>query len=172
MGQISDPIEIVDGFFILHLRERRAGSGSDISQIRVSLKQIYLELPGNASEDTIAARMEAARGLSENARDCDNFQAIIDGLGPGRSGDVGTIALGETPETFRAAIAALKVGEVSRPVQGSDGVHVFMVCDRQEPQVEEPDREAIQNNIGQTRLSMMARRYLRDLRRDAVVEYR
>ncbi len=172
VGQISDPIEIVDGFFILHLRERRAGSGSDISQIRVSLKQIYLELPGNASEDTIAARMEAARGLSENARDCDNFQAIIDGLGPGRSGDVGTIALGETPETFRAAIAALKVGEVSRPVQGSDGVHVFMVCDRQEPQVEEPDRDAIQNNIGQTRLSMMARRYLRDLRRDAVVEYR
>lgn len=172
VGQISDPIEIVDGFFILHLRDRRGLSNADTSQIRVSLKQIYLELPGNASEDMVAARMEAARGLSENARGCDNFQAIIDGLGPGRSGDVGTISLGETPESFRAAIAALKVGEVSRPVQGSDGVHVFMVCDRQEPQVEAPDREAIQNNIGQTRLTMMARRYLRDLRRDSVVEYR
>lgn len=172
VGQISDPIEIVDGFYILFLRDRRGGTGADASQIRVSLKQIFLELPGDASEDLIAARMEAARSLSGNARGCDSFQAIIDDLDSGQSGDVGTIVLGDTPESFRAAIAALKVGEVSQPVLDPSGVRVFMVCDRQEPQVEEPDRTTIENNIGQTRLSMLARRYLRDLRRDAVVEYR
>lgn len=172
VGQISDPIEVVDGFHILYLRDRRGGSGADVSQINVSLKQIFLNLPEGASADVVAIRMESARSLSANARGCDKFQAIIDDLDSEQSGDLGTIALGDTPETFRAAIASLKIGEVSQPVRSPSGVHVFMVCDRQEPEIEEPDRTSIENNIGQTRLSMLARRYLRDLRRDAVVEYR
>ena len=170
VGQISDPVEIVDGFYILYLRDRREGTGA--SQIRVSLKQIFLELPQGASENVIAARIEAARNLSGNVRGCDNFQAIIDGLDSEQSGDVGPIVLGDTAESLRAAISALKVGEVSPPVLGSNGVRVFMVCDRQEPRAQEPDRATIERNIGQTRLSMLSRRYLRDLRRDAVVEYR
>lgn len=172
VGQISDPVRIVDGFHILFLRDRRRGTRADASQIRVSLKQIFLELPQGAAENVIAARIEAARNLSGNVRGCDDFQTIIDDLGSEQSGDVGTLVLGETPDSLRAAIAALKVGEVSPPVLGPNGVRVFMVCDRQEPQVEEPDRTTIENNIGQTRLSMLSRRYLRDLRRDAVVEYR
>lgn len=172
VGQISDPVRIVDGFHILFLRDRRRGTRADASQIRVSLKQIFLELPQGAAENVIAARIEAARNLSGNVRGCDDFQTIIDDLGSEQSGDVGTLVLGETPESLRTAIAALKVGEVSPPVLGPNGVRVFMVCDRQEPQVEEPDRTTIENNIGQTRLSMLSRRYLRDLRRDAVVEYR
>lgn len=172
VGQISDPVEIVDGFYILHLRERRGGTGADASQIRVSLKQIFLGFPQGSAENIIAARIEAARSLAGDVRGCANFQAIIDDLDSEQSGDVGTIVMGETPESLRAAISALKVGEVSPPVLGPNGVRVFMVCDRQVPQVEEPDRATIENNIGQTRLSMLSRRYLRDLRRDAVVEYR
>ncbi len=172
VGQISDPVEIVEGFYILFLRNRRGGSAADASQIRVSLKQIFLGLPPGAAENVIAARIEAARSLTGDVRGCDDFQAIIDDLDSEQSGDVGTIVMGDTPESLRAAIAALKVGEVSPPVLGPNGVRVFMVCDRQVPQVQEPDRATIENNIGQTRLSMLSRRYLRDLRRDAVVEYR
>lgn len=172
VGQISDPVEFVDGFHILFLRNRRGGAGADASQIRVSLKQIFLGFPQGAEENVIVARIDAARNLSANVRGCDNFQAIIDDLDSEQSGDVGTIVLGDTSESLRAAISALKVGEVSPPVRGPNGVRVFMVCDRQEPQVKEPDRTTIENNIGQTRLSMLSRRYLRDLRRDAVVEYR
>lgn len=172
VGQISDPVEIVEGFYILFLRDRRGGSAADASQIRVSLKQIFLDLPPGAAQNVIAARIEAARSLAGDVRGCDDFQAIIDDLDSEQSGDIGTIVMGDTPESLRAAIAALKVGEVSPPVLGPNGVRVFMVCDRQVPQVQEPDRATIENNIGQTRLSMLSRRYLRDLRRDAVVEYR
>ena len=47
-----------------------------------------------------------------------------------------------------------------------------MVCDRDEPVQAVPDRLAAEDSIVRTRLSMLARRYLRDLRRDAVVEFR
>ena len=53
-----------------------------------------------------------------------------------------------------------------------DGLHVLVVCSRVEPKATIPDRDTIIDRIGRRRLTMMSRRYLRDLRRDAVVEYR
>ena len=53
-----------------------------------------------------------------------------------------------------------------------DGWRVLIVCARQEPQIQEPDFDQISQQIEQQRLAMMGRRYLRDLRRDAIVDYR
>jgi peptidyl-prolyl cis-trans isomerase SurA len=47
-----------------------------------------------------------------------------------------------------------------------------VVCDRKDDQGPQVSREDISDNIFAQRLSMNARRHLRDLRRDAVVEYR
>jgi peptidyl-prolyl cis-trans isomerase SurA len=82
------------------------------------------------------------------------------------------VNLGDMPANFRSTVAALAIGEASAPVRTAQGIHVFMVCDRIVPEIDVPDRRSIENNIGQTRLSMLARRYLRDLRRDAVIELR
>jgi peptidyl-prolyl cis-trans isomerase SurA len=47
-----------------------------------------------------------------------------------------------------------------------------VVCDRKDDQGIQVSRKDIGDNIFAQRLSMSARRHLRDLRRDAVVEYR
>jgi peptidyl-prolyl cis-trans isomerase SurA len=48
-----------------------------------------------------------------------------------------------------------------------------MVCSKEGPKtVAEPDRRAVEEQLTDQRLDMMARRYLRDLRRDAMIEYR
>jgi peptidyl-prolyl cis-trans isomerase SurA len=47
-----------------------------------------------------------------------------------------------------------------------------MVCNRIEAEVEMPSRAAMRQNIGNRRLELQARRYLRDLRRTAFVEFR
>jgi peptidyl-prolyl cis-trans isomerase SurA len=38
--------------------------------------------------------------------------------------------------------------------------------------VQPPNPNVIENNLTNQRLSMMARRYLRDLRQDAIIDYR
>jgi peptidyl-prolyl cis-trans isomerase SurA len=52
------------------------------------------------------------------------------------------------------------------------GSEIYIVCDRKDDQGIQISREAISDNIFGQRLAMMARRHLRDLRREAVVEYR
>ena len=52
------------------------------------------------------------------------------------------------------------------------GVALFMVCDRKEPPPVVPDRDTVYKKLMADRIEMLARRYLRDLRRAASVDQR
>ena len=47
-----------------------------------------------------------------------------------------------------------------------------MVCDRHNPAAESPQRDQIAEQLQRERVDRLARRYLRDLRKDAFVEVR
>jgi peptidyl-prolyl cis-trans isomerase SurA len=47
-----------------------------------------------------------------------------------------------------------------------------MVCDRREPEGATPEREQIAERLERERVERLARRYLRDLRKEAFVEVR
>ena len=80
----------------------------------------------------------------------------------------------DLPEALQATILQLSPGQ-STPPYGSleEGVRVLMLCSRDDPPAEagDPDREQIAGTIEDERVNRRAQRYLRDLRRDAVIEY-
>ena len=67
---------------------------------------------------------------------------------------------------------ALTIGTPSEPVAAQDGIRVFFVCGRRQPDIRPPDFDTVFGQMQEKRLTMMARRYLRDLRRDSIVDYR
>ncbi len=172
IGLVSDPIETIDGFYILQLRDRKQALKLSESEITVELKQIFLPLPEDASAAETESQTDLASTVVAGMTGCTDFDNVIQEMGSTDSGDLGMVNLGDMPANFRSTVAALAIGEASAPVRTAQGIHVFMVCDRIVPEIDVPDRRSIENNIGQTRLSMLARRYLRDLRRDAVIELR
>ena len=90
----------------------------------------------------------------------------------GTDGDLGRLRLGDMPGRFSDAVVALSVGQPSAPVRSEEAVHVFMVCAREDPEPDLPTRDDVANSLWDQRLDLLARRYLRDLRRAAVIEYR
>jgi peptidyl-prolyl cis-trans isomerase SurA len=64
------------------------------------------------------------------------------------------------------------VGEFSPPLRTEQGLILLMVCVREEAPSNLPTREEITELLTRQRLDLMARRYLRDLRRAAVVDVR
>jgi peptidyl-prolyl cis-trans isomerase SurA len=47
-----------------------------------------------------------------------------------------------------------------------------VICGRDEVDASQPTFDQVYNQINEERVNMRARRYLRDLRRDAVIEFR
>ena len=88
------------------------------------------------------------------------------------SGRLGWLRVGDLPPGLRQAVSTLPVGQVSAPVEGPAGIHLLMVCDRHNPAAESPQRDQIAEQLQRERVDRLARRYLRDLRKDAFVEVR
>jgi peptidyl-prolyl cis-trans isomerase SurA len=80
--------------------------------------------------------------------------------------------VGDLPLGLRQAVTSLPVGQVSEPLAAPTAIHLLMVCDRHNPAAEGPQRDQIAQQLQRERVDRLARRYLRDLRKDAFVEVR
>ncbi|HET9630076.1 MAG TPA: peptidylprolyl isomerase, partial [Novosphingobium sp.] len=79
----------------------------------------------------------------------------------------------DLPGPLQDAILSLSLGETSPPFGSiKDGVRVLMLCGRDDPKVDNgPSFDQMMSQIEDDRVNKRAQAYLRDLRRDAVIEY-
>ncbi len=172
-GQLAGPIEIPGGFSILYLIDRRQIGMADPRDAVLSLKQIAIEFaPGTTIEDARTRAQAFATGVQQ-IHGCGEAEAVGAQLGA----EVVTndqVKVRDLPEALQTTILQLNIGQATTPFGSlEDGVRVFMLCGRDDPPSEAgaPDREQIAGSIEDERVNKRAQRYLRDLRRDAVIEY-
>ena len=171
-GQLVGPIEIPGGFSILYLIDKRQIGMADPRDALVSLKQISLDFPAGTSQDDARTRANTFAEAVAQIRGCGEADAAAAAIGAEViSND--EIAVRALPEALQQTLLELNVGQ-STPPFGSleEGVRVLMLCGRDDPEVAGgPNFEQLMAQIEDERVSRRAQRYLRDLRRDAVIEY-
>jgi len=172
VGKISDPVRTAGGFTILAVRDRRRILVADPLDAQVQLHQVFLGK--DKTSDTAAATQfrDVVEGLHNEPLQCETLPNITSRAGAEAKTNIGALRLRDLQGTIRDEVSRLDKNGVSPLLEMEDGWRVLVVCDKQEPQVQEPDFDLIFNQIEQQRLSMMGRRYLRDLRRDAIIDYR
>jgi peptidyl-prolyl cis-trans isomerase SurA len=73
---------------------------------------------------------------------------------------------------LRDMVAPLDKGEMSEVIAYKEGMAAFMVCDKQAPQINLPDLDALELNVKNRYFSVLSSRYLNQLRREAVIDIR
>lgn len=169
-GDISEPIRTVGGYQIILLRDRRRISMPGIEDTKVTLKQLLVPLPQNASNADMQDAMARAQQARAAIRSCEDVETAAEQIKAPGSGSLGTLRLGDMPEAFRQAIEPLKVNESSQPVSTPRSVHVFTLCAREE--ATGINRNQVRQSIMVRRAELLAQRYIRELRRDATIEFR
>ncbi|MFN4274831.1 MAG: peptidylprolyl isomerase [Ferrovibrio sp.] len=169
-GDVSVPIRTVGGYQIILLRDRRLISLPGAGDAKVTLKQVLVSLPQNPSNADVQAAMAKAQQARSAIRSCDDVEAAAEQIQVQGSGSLGTLRLADMPEAFRRAVEPLKVNESSQPVTSSRAIHVFTLCAREE--ASGIDRNQVRQSILVRRAELMAQRYIRELRRDATIEFR
>jgi peptidyl-prolyl cis-trans isomerase SurA len=171
-GQLVGPIEIPGGFSILYLIDKRQVGMADPRDAIVSLKQISIEFPAGISEDDARARVAAFQAGVAQINGCGEADSKAPTFGAQVVGN--DITIRSLPEALQSTLLQLNIGQTTPPFGSLDeGVRVLMMCGRDDPAPEAgaPDREAILSQIEDDRINKRAQRYLRDLRRDAVIDY-
>ncbi|MDA0654456.1 MAG: peptidylprolyl isomerase [Proteobacteria bacterium] len=172
VGQISGIVPVPGGFYIVRVRDRTIIGQVNPLDTVVHLKQIALPLAANADEPDVARALARAQAIASGLQGCAAMDAAIEEVGNPQSGDLGRLRLGDMPARFRGAVLPLAVGQPSVPQRSDTSIHVFMICERVDAEPDLPDRAEIEESIWNQQVEMLSRRYVRDLRRDAVIDLR
>lgn len=164
-GQLSEPIETVNGIYLILMRDQRTAPENEIS---VTLKQVFFPFKERTREALERAAMRAVEAAAA-IRSCDDVAAVAARMQSPGEVDLGTVNLADLPGNVRQAIAGLPLNQPSPPVEMQGGVSTLVVCDRQEGGI---NRARVEERLVREKLEVLARRLMRDLRRAANVEIR
>jgi len=171
-GQIAGPLRSTGGYQILQLLDRRQTGGASVLDALVRLHQVFIPLAPGAPASDVAAAETLARSVVARARSCDDMNRIAREINPQANVDLGEVRIADLPDALRPIASDLELSRPSEPVRVETGIGVFMVCTREQPEAGLPTREDIALSIRNERLDVLARGYLRDLRRAAFVDVR
>jgi len=83
------------------------------------------------------------------------------------------VKMRDLPPALQRLMLPMQVGQATPPFGTvEEGVRVLVICGRDEPQSSAPTYDDVYNQLNEERVNSRAQRYLRDLRRDAVIEFR
>lgn len=171
-GQLVGPLEIRGGFVTMYLVDRRQVLMPDPRDALLSLKQISISFAAGTTEAEATQRVSQFATAMQNAGGCGGVDAIAAGIGA----TVVTndqVRARELPGPLQEALLNMSLGQTSPPFGSLEqGVRVLMLCGRDDPpDATAPNFDQIMANLEEDRLNKAAQYYLRDLRREAVIDY-
>jgi peptidyl-prolyl cis-trans isomerase SurA len=167
VGQLSRPIPVEGGVYIIYMRDKREGSSSSL----VQLKQVMVELPETASEADVTAATQRLEALRPQLT-CDTMLARATSEQGLLGADLGESDVSNLAPQFQQVARAAEVGSISSPVRTPLGLHLLGVCGRRAGGAQAPDAQRVENEMYRQNLVNLGRRYMRDLRQEALIEYK
>jgi peptidyl-prolyl cis-trans isomerase SurA len=160
------------GVSILLLIDKRQVATSDPRDTVLSLKQVALTFPAGTTEAQVTPMVQKFAEETRKINGCGAADEMARTLGADVVNRDG-IKVRDLPGPLQQVMLELQVGQ-STPPYGSlqDGVRVFVLCGRDAPQEASSESfDEIMSRLEEERVNKRARIYLRDLRRDAVIDY-
>jgi peptidyl-prolyl cis-trans isomerase SurA len=167
-GQLSAPIAVRDGVYIIYLREKRSGAKTAL----VDLKQVAVALPRDAAQPQVDAANKLLVELKPKITSCETLEATAGKIDGVVAGDLGEAEITDLAPAFQEAANSLKVGQVSDPIRTDAGLHLIAVCGKRQSGAQAPTHDQIENRLRGQQLALISKRYLRDLRNSATIETR
>jgi len=133
------------------------------NQIRVS----HILVKTEAEADKVIERLKKGDKFDEIAK-----KESLDRVSGQKGGDLGYFSRGQQVPDFVRAAAALKVGEIGKPVKSEDGYHIVMVTDKKMGPVIEFDRvkDMISQKLSGEKQKEAFDKYLAELKKNYPVE--
>lgn len=193
---VSPPIRTTNGWYLIALRDKMRPVGSadekppappgrpaGVPAGSVKLKRIVMGVPPNMTAEQQRNYSASAMQLRQAIRGCQGLEEFLKPIRGIALIDLPVLPIKDLAPEIRSIVQGLNPSDVSQPYMNKEGdqnlMNLLVVCG-DKPREEfvatrafvMPTREEVENRMFNQELSVMARRYMRDLRRDAAIEIR
>lgn len=171
-GSISNPIQVPGGFSIIAVADTRKILTRDPRDAVLSLKQVSINFPKGTTREQAEPIVARFAEAAKNIGGCGGAEKIASDF-HGEVVQSDQVKMRDLPTTLQQMMLPMQVGQATQPFGSlAEGVRVLVICGRDEADPSAPTYDDVYNQLNDERVNMRARRYLADLRRDAVIEFR
>jgi peptidyl-prolyl cis-trans isomerase SurA len=161
-NSISEPIKTVNGYYIMKVNGRAEEGGKNPMRNLYNLTSVTF-----LKEDLVSANEFSKKFIS-----CKRLDALLENYNEKEVNIIGDRLLQDLPDDLHEELLQKNAGNALSPRFSDEAIDILLICDRKDDVGVQVNRDAIEDNIYSQKMGMMSRRHLRDLRRDAVIEYR
>lgn len=137
---------------------------------RFRAAHLFVEVPEQAAATEVATAKKRAEELHAGLTPENFEQSMVDNGGM----ELGWLSQGDLPDELEQELLRLEPGQISAPVRGPAGFHIFLLQERQagDGTVTEYDqaREAIYRQMLEESMGRQEQMFLTELRRNAVIK--
>ena len=162
IGSVSNPIKTVNGYYIIKLNGKSEEGGKNPMKNQYDLISVSFNI-----EDKVIAKE-----FSDNFISCKRLDKLLENYNQKEVNIIGKRLLQELPKELHKELLEKNAGNALTPRFSEENIDIILICDRKDDIGVQVNRDVIEDNIYSQKMGMMSRRHLRDLRRDAVIEYR
>ena len=171
-GQISAPIPVPGGISIIAVQDVRKILTADPRDAVMTMKQVSIKFPAGTTRqvaEPVVARFTAA---SRSIGGCGGAEKLAADF-KAEVVEADDVKLRDLPQVLQQMIMGMQIGQATQPIGSlEEGVRVLVLCGRDIADPTMPTYDQVMAQMNEERVNLRARRYLRDLRRDAVIDFR
>ena len=170
-GRYKSSLEITDSDVEARLELHKSNDKPEVGYEYVMRPVVFI-VPRGSPDTAFEARKKDAEALRTRFQNCNDGIPFARALDAVAVRDQVSKFSADLPQALRQILDGTAVGHLTPPETTAEGVQMFAVCDKKETKSDTPEMRAIRDQMFQQKFGAKAKRYLDDLRRAAMIEYR
>ncbi len=144
----------------------------DPLETEIVLTRAVAQVPLTASIEKRQMVSDLLNQQTKSINSCSDMAKFASTLEPDISPMIENLTIGDLTPQLQKVIFDLDVGEKTNPLAFSEGMIVFMLCDKKAPDLDLPDLKEIEQAELEKLVSTLSGRFLLRLQRQASIIYR
>jgi peptidyl-prolyl cis-trans isomerase SurA len=184
VGAVSDPIRSTGGYYVIGLRERQEPLGTKIVEAptgvtgpagTLPLARLLFPINPHAPKPQIDEIMKVAGQIQQHYQGCGQLDELHGKMAGTVYMNLGDAKLADLAPQIQEAMKDTRPGDAATPFMSDAGIELIGRCDKRievKTAYVMPTRQQVEDQLFQNQIAALARRYLRDLKRDANIQVR
>jgi peptidyl-prolyl cis-trans isomerase SurA len=171
-GRFKVSLEVADKDVEAELQLHQPQDNQKVVGYEYVVRPIVLIVPRGSPDAAYEARKRDADALRGRFANCADGVPFARGLPEVAVRDPINKSSADLPPALRTILDNIEVGHLTAPEQTAEGIQMFAVCSKKESKTDSPGLKEVRDKMFEKKFGAKANRYLADLRRQAMIEYK
>jgi peptidyl-prolyl cis-trans isomerase SurA len=170
-GKFSSSLQVGETDVALAMQSRGEDAKDDVGFV-YTLYPVMVIVPSGSSESFVEAKRREAENLRARFVSCDEGLKLARAVRDVAVREPITRSSADLTPQLRTILGSLEIGRLTTPDVTPQGLQMFALCEKKQSKTDSPAKKETRDQIFSKRFEAESKKYLEELRKQAMIEYK